>query len=189
MGFRDGTAMIASMPSSARRAADACSRLLGGVTVALTLALLVVVLWQVLSRYLFNNPSVVTEDLVKVLLPWVGLLGAAWTYGQGRQLAIELLPSRLSGRSARNLHIVIRGAAVVFAVTVMVVGGAVYTYDRLQRGQLTEVLRFPVGIIYLAAPISGLLIAGFALADIADLLAGRCVPGMTIAEETTEKMS
>ena len=52
------------------------------VFLAIIMAILVLdVLWQVASRYLFNSPSSFTDELAGFLLIWVGLLGAA--YGTG----------------------------------------------------------------------------------------------------------
>lgn len=158
---------------------------LGAVAVALTLAQLGVVLWQVASRYLLGRPSVVTEDLAQILLPWLGLIGAAWTYGQGQQLSIDLLMPALRGRAARRLAIAIRIAALVFALGVMVIGGGRYALERFERGQRTEILGAPVALIYLAVPVSGLFITLFALSDIAAAASGLRVAGMIGDDEGT----
>ncbi|MCK4698921.1 MAG: TRAP transporter small permease subunit, partial [Bacteroidales bacterium] len=69
------------------------------VFLAIVMAILVLdVLWQVASRYLFNSPSSFTDELAGFLLIWVGLLGAAYGTGTKIHLAIDLLPSKLNFR-------------------------------------------------------------------------------------------
>ena len=33
------------------------------------------VAWQVTSRYVFNSPSIYTDELARFLLMWIGMLG------------------------------------------------------------------------------------------------------------------
>ncbi|HLW08612.1 MAG TPA: TRAP transporter small permease subunit, partial [Marinilabiliaceae bacterium] len=40
--------------------------------------LVINVVWQVLSRFVFKNPSSFTDELATFLLIWVGLAGAAY---------------------------------------------------------------------------------------------------------------
>lgn len=144
------------------------------VAVSLLLsALAAVVLWQVISRYVIGQPSVVTADLVQILLPWFGLLGAAWTFGEKAQLSVELLSTILRGRSAALVCILIDLLIFIFAALVMVWGGGDYALERLNRGQLTEILGFPVGYIYMAVPVGGAFIAFYALTDVTGSLNGK----------------
>ena len=38
------------------------------------------VLWQVFTRYILNNPAAFTEELVKDSLIWTGFIGAAYAF-------------------------------------------------------------------------------------------------------------
>jgi TRAP-type C4-dicarboxylate transport system permease small subunit len=61
-------------------------RVLGGF-LALAMALAVAaVLWQVFSRYVLADPSSFTDELVRYLMVWIGLLGAAYAAGGHRAL-------------------------------------------------------------------------------------------------------
>ena len=40
------------------------------------------VAWQVISRYVFNSPSIFTDELARFLLMWIGMLGATYALEQ-----------------------------------------------------------------------------------------------------------
>jgi TRAP-type C4-dicarboxylate transport system permease small subunit len=128
------------------------------------------VLWQVFTRFVLSDPSPYTEELARYLLIWIGLIGAAYASGRQLHLAIDLLPRRLTGRARTALDVVIRVAVATFAVVVLVYGGTRLVSLTLNLGQTSAALRVPIGWVYVAVPISGALIAWFALRDVRDLL-------------------
>ena len=89
------------------------------------------VLWQVATRFLLRDPSSYTEELARYLLIWVGMLGAAYAAGKQLHLAIDLLPTKLAGRSRSLLRLFIELTLFVFALVVLVVGGSMLV--RLKR--------------------------------------------------------
>ena len=52
--------------------------------ICITLLAFMVVLgtWQIITRYVLNNPSTVSEDLLIYSFVWMGLLGAAYVFGK-----------------------------------------------------------------------------------------------------------
>lgn len=145
-------------------------RILGGVLAFLMGTMTLDVLWQVMSRYLLKAPSSFTDELARFLLVWIGVLGAAYVAGQDRHLAIDLLPSRLSGRRKKRLLVLIAALIVVFALAVMVVGGSRLVYVTLYLGQKSSALQVPLGYVYLILPISGLLVVYYKLDSIRKML-------------------
>ena len=97
--------------------------------------LVVDVLWQVLSRYILVSPSSVTDELAGYLLIWVGLLGAAYVSGKNEHLAIDLLLQHMRPSRRKLLRLFIFLIVFLFAVFVLIVGGAwlVYTRFHLDR--------------------------------------------------------
>jgi TRAP-type C4-dicarboxylate transport system permease small subunit len=135
-----------------------------GAAVALLMGLLVVdVLWQVFTRFVLQSPSRFTDELARYLLVWVGVLGAAYALGQRLHLAIDLLPSRLTGRGRHVLGLVIETAVLVFAVAVMIVGGIRLVGLTLLLRQTSAAMQIPLGYVYAVIPLSGVLIAFYTL--------------------------
>ena len=128
------------------------------------------VLWQVFTRFVLSNPSSYTEELARYLLIWIGLTGAAYAGGRRLHLAIDLLPNRLSGPSAIWLAIVIECLVATFALAVLVGGGVRLVQLTLSLGQTSAALGIPMGVVYLALPLSGLLMTWYAVRDIRERL-------------------
>ncbi len=121
--------------------------------------LVIDVLWQVISRYLLSSPSSFTDELAGFLLIWVGVLGAAYVHGKQEHLAIDLLLQRSKPERQRKLIIIINVLILLFALSVMVLGGTWLAITRFQFNVVSSALRLPLGYVYLVLPISGLLMA------------------------------
>lgn len=150
------TAMI-----RARRLVD---RALGVFLAAAMAVAVAVVLWQVASRYLLGDPSPWSEELVRYLLIWIGLLGGAYAAGQRMHLAIDLLPRRLEPGRAARLGRLCDLLVAAFALAVLVIGGAALVRLSWRLGQTTAALGVPLGWVYLALPVAGALIVFYSLA-------------------------
>lgn len=130
-----------------------------GWTVALLLGLSVVnVLWQVVTRFILQAPSAFTDELARFLLIWIGLLGGTYAVGKQLHLAIDLLPQKLKGRASSVLTIIIKSIVLLFALSVLVIGGIRLVYIVLTLEQASAALQIPLGYVYMVLPLSGVLI-------------------------------
>ena len=134
-------------------------RVLETTLLIVIVTLVFIVLWQVFSRYVLQSPSTFTDEVARFLLIWLSILGAAWVFGQRAHLAIDLLPEKMAEKGIFALHRLIFFLIVFFAVGVMVGGGLNLVYITLTLEQQSTVLQVPMGIVYLALPISGLCIS------------------------------
>ncbi|MBD66638.1 MAG: C4-dicarboxylate ABC transporter permease [Halobacteriovoraceae bacterium] len=121
-------------------------------------ALVFCVLWQVFSRYILNSPSTVTEELARFLLIWLTMFGASYTFMEKGHLALELLAEKLN--HPQWLEKVIAFALVFFGL-IFILGGSHLVHSIWSLGQTTAVLGIPMAIIYLAAPLNGLIVFVF----------------------------
>lgn len=124
-----------------------CCTLLGLMTIFAT--------WQVASRYIFNNPSTVTEELVLICFVWMGLLGAAYVFGKKEHMRMSFLVDKLSEKNQVRMQIFAEVVTIAFAVLILVFGG--YKMSQLSMGQSSSSLQIPMGYIYLALPLSGII--------------------------------
>jgi TRAP-type C4-dicarboxylate transport system permease small subunit len=126
-------------------------------------AMTINVLWQVFSRFILQNPSSFTEELARYMLIWIGLLGASYVSGQKMHLAIDLLSTKLKGKSKSLLEIVIQILVLLFSLFVMVVGGIRLVQITLTLNQISAALQIPLGYIYMVVPISGGLMVFYSI--------------------------
>ncbi len=128
------------------------------ILVSVFFVMTVSVVWQVLSRYLFNISSSWTEELSRFSLMWLAMLGAAYITGKKEHIEIDLLFDHLSPVNARRLDLFIGVLIIFFALTVMVIGGGYLMYMTLYLEQKSPALQVPLGYVYSVLPLSGLLI-------------------------------
>ena len=131
--------------------------------VVLMSAIVIDVLAQVFSRYLFNAPLGFTDELAGFLLIWVGLLGSAYATGEKQHLAIDLLATRVSPAAQRRLEVVVTLLTVLFAGAVLIVGGIWLMYTGFLLGQLSASLQLSLGYVYAIVPLTGVLIAYYSV--------------------------
>lgn len=124
--------------------------------------------WQVASRYVFSNPSTVTEELVLICFVWMGLLGAAYLFGKQEHMAMTFLFDKLSEKNQSKVKLFYEVIIMAFAVLVLVFGG--WNMSQLSMGQLSSSLQIPMGYIYLALPLSGVITAIYNILNIFDIV-------------------
>lgn len=133
-------------------------------TIALFAVLVLDVLWGVISRYVPGiRPSDWTEELAVYLLVWVSLFGAAITYRGYGHLGVDYFVAKLDPSARRFVAIIIEIAALVFAGFALCYGGWRLVSDTLAAGQITPVLQWRIGYLYMSVPLSGLFFCAFAI--------------------------
>ena len=109
--------------------------------------MVIAVCWQVITRYILNNPSTVTEEALRYLLIWVTMVGGAYAYGRRKHLAITALSKRLSFKGQKILDIFVQAMVILFCVVVMIGGGT----------------QLPMPLIYASVPVGAILFIFYAL--------------------------
>ena len=115
-------------------------------------ALALIVLWQVVSRYALASPSSASEELARMCLMWLGLLGACYAHFDQHHIAIKLAP-QLAPDTRETISIV---CCQVFAL-ILLLGGSKLCHATFTLSQTSPVLGLPMGLVYLVLPLSGLL--------------------------------
>ncbi|WP_146178870.1 TRAP transporter small permease [Allosediminivita pacifica] len=144
---------------------------LGAVMSLLLGGMVAVLAWQVFSRYALNSPSVSSEEILRMSVVWLSLLGAAYSCGKGTHMSIELLHDLVPGPARRALTMLVPVSFIVFAGGVMIPGGL--RAMEIANGQTTAVLRLPMPWIYASLPVSGTLFVAYSLLNLVDLVRHR----------------
>ena len=123
--------------------------------------MVIAVCWQVITRYILNNPSTVTEEALRYLLIWVTMVGGAYAYGRRKHLAITALSKRLSFKGQKILDIFVQAMVILFCVVVMIGGGT--RLVNTAADQLSAALQLPMPLIYASVPVGAILFIFYAL--------------------------
>ncbi|RYC52312.1 TRAP transporter small permease [Flagellimonas olearia] len=139
---------------------------LGGALIIIMSAMVLNVLWQVFTRFVMGTPSSFTDELARYLMIWAGILGAAYVAGKDMHVAIDVLPQKFNKSIQKRLSAAVKVAVILFALSVMVIGGIRLVYITFVLEQLSPALQIPLAYVYLVIPISGLLIVYYKITDI-----------------------
>jgi TRAP-type C4-dicarboxylate transport system permease small subunit len=155
------------------------ARILGILCITVFVVLVVNVLLGVGTRRFWTVPW--TEELARLLLLWLAMLGAALAHIENKHLGVDALTRALHPSARRIAGLVTHLAVFFFAAAVMIYGGGWLFIERWQAGQMMSSLPMKKAWFYLSLPVSGFLIALFALDAAVNLLRGR-TPPMLIEE-------
>ena len=127
--------------------------------VAVSMVVLTIdVTWQVITRFILNNPSDWTEELATNLMIWVGLLGAAVALNHKAHLGIDYFVGRLPLKKQIYTETFGYLAVALFSVFVMFFGGLQLVTMTFRLGQVSPSLGVPMGYVYLAIPVAGVFL-------------------------------
>jgi TRAP-type C4-dicarboxylate transport system permease small subunit len=133
-----------------------------------------VTMWQIISRYILNSPSAVTEEFLKFALIWLSMLAAAYVVGKKNHIAFTLLSDRLKNNKKLTVDIVIQTGFILFSAFIMVYGGV--RAVSITMAQFSPSLQVPMGLIYLSLPVSGIIILFYSIHNLNELIKERKRP-------------
>ena len=140
----------------------------------LSLAVLVVVIvgvvllqvaGRLLSKYVSSAiPAATwTEEIAGFLLAWLALLGAVYAYRRRLHVGDDYFVKKMPPRVRRAAEWGGFGVEILFFAGILGFGGARLVWVTFLLGQASSVLRWPMGAVYLVIPLSGALMALFAV--------------------------
>ena len=107
-------------------------------------------IFQVLTRFIFNEPSTWSEISIRLVLIWMVMFGVVVAFREGSQVSVDLL-FRHSGRFQRPLHFMITLVTVIFLSVLVWYGVDIAWRTRFQEIGGIEFLPMSVG--YAALPV------------------------------------
>ncbi|MCX5823028.1 MAG: TRAP transporter small permease [Deltaproteobacteria bacterium] len=107
------------MPRTIRRSAinkliEKYEKVLDWITSGILATLLLIVLAQIVSRYVFNNSLSWTEEAARYLMIWGVLLGVSLSYLNGYLISIETFVNRFPAYVRRVVRVVNRLLSLFF---------------------------------------------------------------------------
>lgn len=139
-----------------------------GYVTAIIFALMVCIgTYQIVTRYFFNSPSTVSEELLTYLFTWLSLLAAAYVFGKRDHMRMGFLADKVTGTARKVLETVIELLVMLMVGGIMIYGG--FSIMQLTMTQRTASLGIPMGVIYTILPVSGILIFLYGVLNIIDL--------------------
>ncbi len=131
-------------------------KIISFVTCIFLVLMVLLALWQVISRYALKNPSQFTDELLRFMLIWTGMLGAVYAFIDEKHLSLIFLRNKLNKKWQGTAIIFSYIMTLLFSVLILLWGGIRLSLSTVN--QLSPIMKLPMGIVYSIIPISGFLI-------------------------------
>lgn len=148
--------------------------LVGGICVFLFAVMVVVGTYQIVTRFVFNNPSTISEELLTYTFAWMAMFASALVFGKRDHMRMSFLVDKIPDSKRKGLEIGIEVLVVAFAAIVLIYGG--FTIMGLTMTQKTASLGIMMGVVYSVVPVCGILITIYGVLNIIDLWTGAIDP-------------
>ena len=132
-------------------------KIVGTICIFLFALMVVVGSYQIITRFIFNNPSTISEELLTYSFAWMAMFATAYVFGKRDHMR-------------KVLEIVLEVLVIAFAAIVLIYGG--FNIMGLTMTQKTASLGVMMGQVYAVVPISGILIAIYGILNVVDLCKG-----------------
>lgn len=154
--------------SSVRKWMD---KIIMGACIVLFAFMVVIGSYQIITRYFFNAPSTVSEELLTYSFVWMALLASAYVFGIRDHMRMGFLADKIKGRGRQVLDIFIELLILAFALLTLIWGGS--SIMQLSMQQMTASLGIPMGYVYIILPVSGVAIVIYSIINIIDMVHGK----------------
>lgn len=118
---------------------------------------------QVVMRTVFSNPLTWTEELCRYSMVWLAMVGSGLAVKYGSHIAVDILKNFLSPKTIRVINVVNYILIVTFAVILVYYGIGLCGRN---MSQITPGLKLPMGLVYGAVPVGGLIMIFYAAAGL-----------------------
>lgn len=147
---------------------NALNKVLEVICIVLFAFITIVGTYQIVTRYVFNAPSTISEELLTFSFTWMAFLAAALVFGKREHMRMEFIAEKFKGKSGIILSIISEILVLVFSLLVLVYGGTAIT--KLTTLQVTASLGVPMSYIYAIVPVSGVLILIYNIINISQFV-------------------
>lgn len=146
------------------------TKILEIICIVLFIFITIVGTYQILTRYVFNSPSTVSEELLTYSFTWLALLSAALVFGKREHMRMGYFADKMGKNAEPFLSIISEILILIFAAIVLVYGGISIT--RLTLTQVTASLGVSMAYIYVVLPICGVITIFYSITNIIEILRG-----------------
>ncbi len=124
--------------------------------IGIMMAVMVVVMcYQVVLRYVFNNSNIWSEEVTRYLFVYVSLLGSFIAARKNTHLKVDFFVNLLRGNVKRYFTIITNIAVLLFVIYLIPLS---YNLSLSTMRNISPGLKMPMGYAYAAIPIGAVLI-------------------------------
>ncbi len=130
--------------------------------------------YQIVTRYVFNRPSTISEELLTYSFTWLALFAATNVFAHREHMRMGYFADKFPEKVQFGLEIFSEFLIFIFSAVVLIYGGIAIT--NLTFSQITASLGISMGTVYIVVPVCGVLTAIFSLINIIQIYERRKNP-------------
>lgn len=154
------------------------ARLCFGLCELALTGMLLIVVYEVFMRYVFNSPTQSSLEITEYLLVSIGILPLAVILSLDKHVGVDTLTSRLPLSAQRYLKLLCHLITAVFALVVFYFGALMAIDAFVNDSRSSSLMAFPLGVAYGIIPV-GFLALGLTSLDL-------FISGLQGANQTAE---
>jgi len=156
------------------------------ITVPLMAILLVVLTWQIGTRWLLNDPSLWSEELARVLFMYMSLIGCALAIKSGSHVKITFFSDKLPEKVRFALALTLELAVLVSIFAIIYLG-----YQHVQRTAFFELITLEISSKWMnySLPLGGLFMVARQLEKMYQFVCEYRQNGKPVSEQQSQTVA
>lgn len=148
------------MENTYQKIMDKLSRIIFVITGIMMTMMVLIIFWQVFSRFVLNYTPRWSEEFTIVLLLYTGFLGASVAYRERLHIGIKIFLTMMNPKLRNKMYMIIDVLIGVFSLFMLIWGSG---FSWMMRNQTLPATKLPVGISYLPIPLTGFVLVLFVI--------------------------
>ena len=141
-----------------RQLASRADSLFEYMSLVFLLAMILIVCWQVFSRYVLSTTPSWSEEVTLILMVWVGFLSTAIGFREKLHIGLEFLFLRFPQGVRWALMKAIYALGFLFGLYLLVQG---WQFTVLTSNSTLPATQLPSSVVYAVMPVSGVMICAY----------------------------
>ncbi len=142
---------------------SALRKLLACVCALVFTLLCAVVLWGIVTRYIYGEQAKFTDEAARMLLIMITFFGAAYAFAQKAHIGLDVLHLQFSKPAQKLCSVFAHMLTIVFLAGIMVYGGCLLISTSMKSANMLSSMDVAMWQVYLCVPASGIMALSFTL--------------------------
>ncbi|MBN2658890.1 MAG: TRAP transporter small permease [Spirochaetales bacterium] len=140
------------------------------VLISFTIAMFVIVIFNVFMRFVLNNSIGWADELSRFIFIWISFLGAVLAYKSDEHVGLSFVVDKIKSQAVRKTLFFIQRLAVLIVLLIMTYYGYIVT---VSARNVSPALSITLSTVYMIVPFSAFLMCLLAIGKIAALFTGK----------------
>jgi len=140
------------------KAIDTVNNFFGNLGAWICFLMVLVVVYEVVSRYIFNAPTLWSMEINQYLFCAMLMLGAGYCLMQDGHVRVDLFYPRMSPKTQAIVEMCTYPLAIIFCAILVWLGGEEFWAAVVEHRKSDSVMAFHVWPVWLVVPLGGFLL-------------------------------